>query len=63
MPEPKRNILNFENGISYKHEGMPLHSFHRFHVVKRIILPTVEDIKISPITFDMECSYLHIKLG
>ena len=36
------------------------HSFYRFYVVTKFILPAIEDIKISP--FNMECSYLHIKL-
>ena len=38
------------------------HSFDRFYVVTKCILPTIGDIKISPITFDMECSYLNIQL-
>ena len=62
MPELKRNILNFGYEITSKYEGMLLHSFEKFYVVTKFILPTIEDIKISLITFDMECSYLHIKL-
>ena len=38
------------------------HSFGSFSVVTKFILQTIEDIKISPITFDMEISYLNIKL-
>ena len=62
MPELKRNILNFGYGISYKYEGILSHSFDIFFVVTKCILPTIEDIKISPITFNTECSYLNIKL-
>ena len=43
-------------------EGMLSHSFDRFYAITKYILPTIEDIKISLITFDTECSYLHIKL-
>ena len=38
------------------------HLFYRFYVVTKFILQSIGDIKISPITFDIECSYLHIKL-
>ena len=36
--------------------------FDRFYVVATFILPTIDDIKISPITFDMKCNYLCIQL-
>ena len=63
MPELKRNILlNFEYGINFKYEGMLSHSFNRFYVVTKFSLQTIDDIKIPPITFDMECSYLNIQL-
>ena len=38
------------------------HSFDRLYVVPKFILPTIYDIKFSSITFDMECTYLHIQL-
>ena len=38
------------------------YSLDRFCVVTKFILPTIDDIKTSPITFDMECSYLNIWL-
>ena len=38
------------------------HSFDRFYVVTEFILPTINDIKITPITFDIECNYLNIQL-
>ena len=62
MTEFKRNILNFGYGINFKYKGMFSHSFDRFYVVTKCIQPAIEDIKSSPITLDMECSYLHIKL-
>ena len=62
MPELKRNILNFGYGINFKYEGMLLHSFDRFYVVTKFILPTVDDLKFSLLDFDSECSYLNIDL-
>ena len=44
--------------INCKYEGMLSHSFYRFYIVTKFILPTIEDIKISPITFDFECRFL-----
>ena len=37
-------------------------SLHRFYVVPNYILPTMDDIKISSITFDMDSSYLNVQL-
>ena len=59
MPELKRNILNFGYGINFKYEGMLSHSFSRFYVVMKIILPTIDDLRFSPVHFDSECSYLN----
>ena len=59
MPELKRNILNFGYGINFKYEGMLSHSFERFYVVTKFILPTVDDLKFSPIDFNSECSYIN----
>ena len=41
-PELKKNILNFGYGIKYKYEGMLVHSFDRFYVVKKFILPSIK---------------------
>ena len=62
MPELQRNILNFGYGINLKHEGMLLHSFDRFYVVTKFILPTIKDVKFVTINFDSECNYLNIGL-
>ena len=38
---------------------MLAHSFDRFHVVTKFILPTLDDLRLSPIKYDKECNYLH----
>ena len=59
IPELKRNILNFGYGVNFKYEGMLSHSFDRFNVVTKFELPRVEDLKITSIDFDSNCSYLN----
>ena len=59
MPELKRNILNFGYGVNFKYEGMLSHSFDRFYVVAKFELPRVEDLKLTAIDFDPNCSYLN----
>ena len=46
-PKLKRNILNFGYGINYKYECMLAHSFNRFYVVTKFILPMIDDLKFS----------------
>ena len=53
-----KNILKFGYGINYKYEGMLAHSFGRFYVITKFILPTLDDLKSSPIRYDKECNYL-----
>ena len=62
MPEHKRNILNFVYRINVKNEGMLSHSFDRFYVGTKFILPTIDDLKLSPVDFDSECIYLNVDL-
>ena len=50
-PELQRNILNCGYGINYKYEEMLAHSFDRFHVVTKFMLPTIGDIKFIQIKF------------
>ena len=57
-PELQKNILKFGYGIDYKYEGMEAHSFNRFYVVTKFILPTMDDLKLSPINHNGECRYL-----
>ena len=56
--ELQRNILKFGYGINYKYEGMLAHSFNRFYVIMKFVLPTLDDLKLSPIRYDKECDYL-----
>ena len=60
-PELKNNILNFGYGINYKYEGMLAHSFDRFYVVIKFILPTIGDLNFSTLNYDNTCAYLDIK--
>ena len=57
-PELKRNILNFGYGINYKCEGMLVHSFNRFYVVTKFILPSIGDLRFSKLNYDNTCTYL-----
>ena len=57
-PELQRNILNFGYGINYKYEGMLAHSFDRFYVVTKFMLPMIGDIKFSKLNFDHTCAYM-----
>ena len=56
-PELQRNILNFGYGINYKYEGMLVHSFDRFYVVTKFMLPTIGDLKFSKLNFDYTCAH------
>ena len=58
-PELKRNILNFGYGINYKYEGMFVHSFGRFYVVTKFILPSIGVLKFSKLNYDNTCAYLN----
>ena len=60
-PKLKRNILNFGYGINYKFEGMLVHSFDRFYVVTKFLLPLLGDLKFSNLNFDNTCAYLDNK--
>ena len=44
MSELKINILNFGYGINFKYERMLYHSFDRYYVVMRFVLPAFEDL-------------------
>ena len=56
--ELQRNILKFGYGINYKYQGMLVHSFDRFYVVTKFILPTLDNLKLSPIKYDKACKYI-----
>ena len=57
--ELQRNILKFGYGINYKYEGMLAHLFHRFYIVTKFILPSIEDIKFSKLEYDNTCTYMN----
>ena len=56
-PELKRDILNFGYCINYKYEGMLAHSFDRFYVVTKLILPSIGDSDFSKLNYDNTCTY------
>ena len=56
--ELQENILKFGYGINYKYKGMLVHSFDRFYIITKFILPKLDDLKLSPIRYDKECNYL-----
>ena len=58
-PELQKNILKFGYGINYKYEGMLAHSFGRFYIVTKFMLPSMGDIKFSKINFDHTCTYMN----
>ena len=57
--ELQRNILKFGYGINYKYEGMLAHSFDRFYIFTKFILPSIEDIKFSRLNYDHTCMYMN----
>ena len=57
-PELQKNIFKFGYGINYKYEGMLAHSFARFYVVIKFILPMLDDLKLSPIRYDKDFTYI-----
>ena len=57
--ELQRNILKFGYGINYKYEGMLVHSFDRFYIVTKFILPSIEDIQFSKLKYDKTCVYMN----
>ena len=60
-PKFKRNILNFGYGINYKNEGMLVHSFSRFYMVTKFMLPSIGDLKFTTLRYDSTCTYLDNK--
>ena len=51
--------MQFGYRINYKYEGMLSHSFNRFYIVMKFILPMLDDLKLSPIKYNKEYNYLH----
>ena len=42
---------------------MLAHSFDRFYVVMKFVLPTMGDLKFLPIEFDSTCNYLNVNVN
>ena len=55
--ELKKTILNFGYGENYKYEGMLVHSFDRFYVVTKFILPSIGDLNFSKLNYDDTCLF------
>ena len=62
-PKLQRNILNFGYGINYKYEGMLTHSFDRFYMVTKFMLPMIGDLKFSKLNFNDSCAYMENKFA
>ena len=60
-PELRKNILHFSYGINYKYEGMLAHSFDRFYVITKFILPSTGELQFSKLNYDNTCAYLNNK--
>ena len=60
-PKLQRNFLNFGYGINYKYEGMLAHSFNRFYVVTKFMLPMIGDLKFSKLDLNYACKYMKKK--
>ena len=56
--ELQRNILKFGYGINNKYEGMLALSLDRFYVVTKFILPTLDDLKLSPFRYNRVQIYM-----
>ena len=59
--ELKKDILKFGYGINFKYESMLVHSFDRFYVVTKFMLPTIKDLKFSKLKYDNTCASLDEK--
>ena len=57
-PQLQRNILNFGYGINYKYDGTLTHSFDRFYVVTKFMLPTIGDLEFSKLDYNYTCAYM-----
>ena len=53
------NVLNFGYGVNFKYKGMLYHSFERFHVVTKLEIPKIKDLKLATFTFDLTCKHLN----
>ena len=47
--------------MNYKYEGMLAHSFDRFYIVTKFILPSIRDLNFSKLNYDNTWTYLDNK--
>ena len=59
--ELQKNILKFGYSINYKYEGMLVHSFDRFYIIAKFMLPSMGDLKFSDLNFGHSCAYMNKK--
>ena len=59
--ELQKNFLKFGYGINYKYEGMLGHSFDRFYITVKFMLPSLRDLKFSNLNFDYSSTYMNKK--
>ena len=59
--ELQKNILKFGYSINYKYEGMLAHSFDRFYIITKFMLPSMGDIQFSNLNFNHSCAYMNKK--
>ena len=57
--ELQKTILKFGYSMNYKYEGMLTHSFDRFYILTKFMLPSMGDIKFSKLNFDHTCAYMN----
>ena len=53
--------MNFGYTINYKYEGILAHSFDRFYVITKFILPFIGELQFSKHNYDNACMYLNNK--
>ena len=56
--ELKKKILKIGYGVNYKYDGMLAHSFDRFYVVTKFILPSIKVLKFCKFYYESTCAYL-----
>ena len=53
--------MSFGYGINYKYEDILAHSFDRFYVVTKFILPSIGELQFSKLNYDNTYAYLDNK--
>ena len=47
--------------VNYKYEVMLAHSFDRFYIIAKFMLPSMGNLKFSHLNFDHSYTYMHKK--